>query len=91
MMKNNTGNPKRAMIKDINLMSLGWELALPIFAGALIGYFIDRQFNTQYFFSIGLLLSGIGIGYYNIYKYIEIESLRLKASRKTNTPKGTSL
>ncbi len=91
MMRKNTSNSKQALIKDINLMSLGWELALPIFAGAIIGFLIDRQFNTQYVFSIGLLLSGIGIGYYNIYKYIEIEHLRLKTYSKRNPPEEPTL
>ena len=91
MMSKSVRNSKQALIKDINLMSLGWELALPIFAGALIGYLIDRQFNTQYFYSIGLLLLGIGIGYYNIYKYIEIEHLRLKTSSKRTPPEERSL
>ncbi len=90
MMKKGAGNSKQALIKDIHLMSLGWELALPIFAGALIGYLVDRQFNTQYFFSIGLLVLGIGIGYYNIYKYIEIEHLRLKSSSKRTPPEELS-
>jgi len=90
MMSKSTGSSKRALIKDINLMSLGWELALPIFAGALIGYLIDRHFSTHYFFSIGLLLVGIAIGYYNIYKYIEIENLRLKSSRRTDSRGGPS-
>lgn len=89
-MKKSAGNSKQALIKDINLMSLGWELALPIFTGALIGYLIDRQFNSQYFFSIGLLVLGIGIGYYNIFKYIEIEHLRLKTSSKRTPPEEPS-
>ena len=89
-MSENSSTTKKSLIKDINLMSLGWELALPIFAGALIGYLIDRQINTRYYFSIGLLIFGIGIGYYNIYKYIEIELLRLKSSTKSNRPEGPS-
>ena len=90
MMKKNAGTSKRSLIKDINLTSLGWELALPIFSGALLGYLIDRQINTSYLFTIGLILAGIAIGYYNIYKYIEIEHLRLKHASKTNSQEGPS-
>lgn len=88
MMTKHTGSTRRALIKDINLTSLGWELALPIFGGALIGYLIDRQTNTHYFFIIGFILLGIGIGYYNIYKYIEIELLRLKKCKTKDSSGG---
>ena len=75
---------KTHLIKDINLSSLGWELALPIFICTLIGYLIDRQVASNHFVVIGFILLGIGIGYYNIYKYAEIEMLRLKKSRRDN-------
>lgn len=81
---------KQSLIKDIPLTALGWELALPIFGGALIGYLIDRQWNTQYGFTIGLLLLGIALGYYNLYKHIEIEMLRLKRSKQTHPPEESS-
>lgn len=90
-MRQSADNRKLSLIKDINLTTLGWELALPIFIGALIGYLIDRQTDTHYFFIIGFILLGIGIGYYNIYKYVEIEMLRLKRSKKTGSTEGPAL
>ena len=64
--------------KTLPLLSLGWELALPIFGGVFLGYHIDRYLQSQYIFTIGLLFSGIIAGYYNLYKYIELETLRTK-------------
>jgi predicted F0F1-ATPase subunit len=90
MRKSIIAHSKQALIKDINLSSLGWELALPIFAGAVIGYLIDRRFNSPYYFCIGLIVLGIGIGYYNIYKTIEIEHLRSKTSPKRELPEEPS-
>ncbi|NSW53570.1 MAG: AtpZ/AtpI family protein [Anaerolineae bacterium] len=52
-------------------ISLGWELALPIFGGVLIGHFLDRFLGTVHIFTIGLLLLGIGSGYYNLAKAIQ--------------------
>ena len=31
----------------LRAMSLGWDLAVPIFGGVLIGYFLDRHFETD--------------------------------------------
>jgi predicted F0F1-ATPase subunit len=74
-------NKKRLWIKDVNLTSLGWELALPIFLGAFLGYQIDRHFNLKYTFTLILLIFGIFAGYYNLYKIIELELLRTKAAK----------
>lgn len=51
-------------------LSLGWDLALPIFAGVLGGYFLDRWLNTGSIFTLGLMILGVGIGYYNVARFI---------------------
>lgn len=51
-------------------ISLGWELAVPIFGGVLLGQFLDRILGTVHIFTLGLLLLGIGSGYYNLIKAI---------------------
>lgn len=70
-----------SLIKGIGLTSLGWELAVPIFGGVLIGYQIDRLLRTQYIFTLVLLFLGIFTGYYNLYKRIELEMLKTKAAK----------
>jgi len=50
--------------------SLGWDLALPIFGGVLVGYVLDRSLATPYVFTLGLLLLGIGVGFYNVLRSI---------------------
>lgn len=50
--------------------SLGWDLALPIFGGTLIGYFLDRWLETAHTFTLGLLFMGIVISYYNLWRFI---------------------
>lgn len=81
---------KKAYLKDIILMSLGWELALPIFGGALLGYFMERTISTRYYLNVGFLLLGVGVGYYNIYKHIEIEKLRLSKTKQLESPEEPS-
>lgn len=51
--------------------TLGWDLSLPIFGGVLIGYLLDRALGTRYVFTLGLLLFGIGAGFYNVIRSIQ--------------------
>ncbi len=65
--------------------TLGWELALPIFIGVLLGYYLDRQLGTKYTFTIGLLMAGIGAGFYNIWSFtsrIDARQKRLREKRR---------
>lgn len=66
--------------KNISLTTLGWELALPIFGGALFGYYLDKTLNIQYALTVILLITGIFMGYYNLIKLIDLEILRTKAA-----------
>lgn len=52
-------------------MTIGWELAIPIFAGVLLGQLLDRVLQTTYIFTIGLLFAGIAMGYYNLARLIQ--------------------
>lgn len=73
---------KKTRLKGIGLTALGWEIALPIFGGVILGYNLDRLLQTRYIFTLALLGLGIFIGYYNIYKRIEYEMLRKKVMNK---------
>jgi len=57
--------------RDLRASSLGWDLALPIVAGPVIGYFIDKHYLTGHAFTLSLLGLGIIIGTYNLIKFIE--------------------
>jgi len=54
----------------LRAMSLGWDLALPIFGGVLLGNLLDRWLGTGHIFTLGLLTLGIGVGYYNVVRFI---------------------
>jgi F0F1-type ATP synthase assembly protein I len=51
--------------------SLGWDLALPIFGGVLIGYVLDQTLQTKYVLTLGFLLFGIATGFYNVVRSIQ--------------------
>jgi F0F1-type ATP synthase assembly protein I len=73
---------KKRLIGDFVKTSLGWELALPIFGGAFIGYQIDRLTSSSIAFTLIFTLLGIAIGYYSLIRHIELEMLRLKVQKK---------
>jgi predicted F0F1-ATPase subunit len=50
--------------------TLGWELAIPIFGGVLIGYFLDKLLGTGHIFTLGLLFMGVMVGYYSLWRFI---------------------
>lgn len=57
-------------------ISAGWDLAIPIFGGVLLGYYLDRWLGTGHIFTLGLLMLGVGIGYYNLARLIRRLDLR---------------
>lgn len=73
---------KNNLARDILKTSLGWELALPIVLGAFLGFQIDRITDTQYTFTLVLTILGIVIGYYSLFREIQLEMLRLKVLKK---------
>jgi len=83
MINNQTsGTNKKGLIRDFAKTSLGWELAIPIFVGAYAGHLIDKATNSAFTFMLVLTLLGIGIGYYNLMRHIELEMLTLKIQKK---------
>jgi F0F1-type ATP synthase assembly protein I len=86
---NSNNRKQNKKFRNISLTSLGWELALPIFGGVFIGYEIDQALiNSKHLFTVSLLILGILIGYYNLYKLIDLEMLRIKASKRKVEDKG---
>jgi len=71
---------KNSLSSYASLISLGWELAVPIFLGVFIGYRLDQYFGLKYDLAITFLVLGIGVGYYNLYKTVELDYLRTKAA-----------
>jgi F0F1-type ATP synthase assembly protein I len=76
-MKNKQGLSDLA--KALQAASLGWDLALPIFGGVLLGHALDNRLDTGYIFTVGLLLLGVFGGYYNLSR-----SVKRIERRKTN-------
>jgi predicted F0F1-ATPase subunit len=49
------------------MTSIGWSTALPIAGGVLLGHFLDQRTGSKYVWTIGLLVGGIMVAFYNLY------------------------
>lgn len=50
-------------------VSLGWELAVPIFGGVLLGHALDKWLATGMVFTLGLLGLGVFAGFYSLWSF----------------------
>jgi F0F1-type ATP synthase assembly protein I len=82
MKAENTKIQSQIKYKNISLTTLGWDLAVPIFGAALLGYYLDKTFFTNDALTVILIIAGIFIGYYNLVKLIQLELLRTKVLKK---------
>lgn len=51
--------------------SIGWEIALPIGGGALLGQIIDRALGMTIVFTILFLMLGVFSGGYNLFRHVQ--------------------
>ena len=66
--KEKTGHIWRKALSAINL---GWEMALPIFAGVLLGNYLDKLTDSRFNLTISFLVGGIILSYYNLLRHIQ--------------------
>jgi ATP synthase protein I len=52
----------------VTACSIGWLVVLPALGGAYIGRHIDRWLGTQGYWTMSLMMSGLGVGIYWIWK-----------------------
>ena len=50
-----------------NMTSVGWSTVLPIAGGVLLGHYLDRRTSSEYVWTVGLLVGGIMVAFYNLY------------------------
>lgn len=71
--------------RDLRASSIGWEISLPIVAGPVVGYFIDRRFDSGVTYTLIFLGIGLAIGVWNLVRFISYEfSLIRNQDQETN-------
>ena len=56
-----------------NMTSIGWSTVLPIAGGVLLGNYLDRRTGSEYVWTVGLLVGGIMVAFYNLYHILTKE------------------
>ena len=72
--------------RDLRASSIGWELAVPIIGGPVIGYFIDKRFGTGVSFTLILLGVGLFVGIYNLIRFIIYDHSTREITEKVDRP-----
>jgi predicted F0F1-ATPase subunit len=67
---------RAAWRQALSALTLGWDLAIPIFGGVLAGHYLDRRLATRYAFTIGLLVLGLVVAVYNVARTLQRELRR---------------
>jgi F0F1-type ATP synthase assembly protein I len=71
----------------VRATSLGWELAVPIFIGVLVGHFLDVYFETGYIFTVSFLFAGAFSGLYNVWRFADRMERRRRAHEQKQIQK----
>ena len=61
--------------------SIGWEIALPIGGGALLGQVVDRALDTAIVFTVLFLMLGVFSGGYNLYRHVQRINSQITVSK----------
>jgi F0F1-type ATP synthase assembly protein I len=62
---------KRIWRVALSATTIGWQVAVSIFGGVLLGYYLDRRLETGYVFTLGLLLLGLAGAVYSVVRLIQ--------------------
>ncbi|MBM3137655.1 MAG: AtpZ/AtpI family protein [Chloroflexi bacterium] len=71
MVKNDEKKKDRVWRAALSAINLGWEMALPIFLGVLLGNYLDMLTESRFNLTISLLVFGIFISFYNYSRIIK--------------------
>jgi ATP synthase protein I len=62
-------NLKYEILRQFGVLgSVGLHLVLGTFTGLAIGYFLDRAFNTNPWFTLSFLALGVAAGFTNLFR-----------------------
>lgn len=69
---------------DLKASTIGWEIAIPIISGPLIGFLLDRRFGTDVRWTMILMGLGLLVATYSVIKYVnyEMHKMNIELERK---------
>lgn len=75
--------------RDLRATTIGWEIALPIVAGPLIGFILDRRFDTGVRWTFILLGVGLISAIAAVVKYLKYEFYVMNKEMEADKEKQT--
>lgn len=67
----NRREENRSFWNNVGLFgAVGWSITVPMVLGLLIGRAIDGYLETRALYTIFLMLVGLGVGCYNVWRFI---------------------
>ena len=80
--------PFKLSSRDLRASAIGWEIVLPIVAGPVAGYFIDRRFQTGVTFTLIFLGIGLITGILNLVRFVVSEFALIKETEENKKKNG---
>ena len=76
---------KQALYRAALLSVYGWQMAIPVLLGIMLGILLDKVFPIRHFsWILNLILLGFVIGFYNASKWMK-KNLGLKGKKDDNS------
>lgn len=57
---------------------IGWSVAVPVVAGALIGLWLDKHYPSTHSWTLALLVAGLVIGCWNAWRWVAREEKAMR-------------
>lgn len=80
--------PKLFSTRDLRASTIGWEIAIPIVGGPLLGFFIDRRYDTDALWTLILLGVGVISAVASVIKYLRYEFYLMNKKLEEDQKKG---
>ena len=74
--------------QDLRATTIGWEIALPLFAGPFLGFMLDRRLDSGVRWTIILLVIGLIAAIAAVIKYVQYEFYLMKKELESDEKKG---
>ena len=84
MAKNDKKKSDQIWRTALSTINLGWEMALPIFMGVLLGNYLDKLTDNRFNLTISLLFFGIFISFYNYSRIIKKFDQKVEKKQNDN-------
>lgn len=74
--------------RDLRASTIGWEIAIPLFAGPFFGFMLDRRLDSGVKWTIILLIVGLITAIVSVVRYVQYEFYIMNKELKADEEQG---